>query len=162
MDDICANKITENVQENKILIIAIQFFPHSLIWSKWGKMAQPTIRRWRRIIHSKMIFKIILGILILVFLLTMFISIKFCVHSLPSNSDESFYIIRHSLSENRWLVIGDQTGLFSKNTIPELVIRPKNIFFGFEKIVSVDLLYILDSSTTFIVRGKTTADEFLD
>lgn len=110
------------------------------------------------------IFKIIIyivAILVILFMVTMLIPIKFCLSSIPSNSNEDFFIIKYSRDKVAWLIIGDKNGLFSDEITQERRIRPTEKGFGIGKTLSVDI-YMQGDATNFIVYGTATIDEFWD
>ena len=98
---------------------------------------------------------------VFIFLLAFLVPTKFCLSSIPTNEGE-LYIITYSRSKNRWLVIGDKTGLFTESSeteyIADLVII--NTFWQFAPI-SVDL-YTYDNSTNFIIYGTAVVDDYWD
>jgi hypothetical protein len=104
---------------------------------------------------TKKAVKMIICAPFILFLLTMFIPIKFCIPSLPTNNDEKFYIIKYIRSEVKWLIIGDNTGLYPMSRDPERVISPESHLLFDEKELSVDL-FMHGGDTAFIVRGEAT------
>jgi hypothetical protein len=108
--------------------------------------------------------KVIVIITVLLFALemAMFIPIKFCVFSLPTDSGEEFYVVKYFRHINRWLVLGDKTGLFDESA-PEIMTRFIDNIGIFDDVLSVDVYYCDDYySSTLIIYGPATIDESWD
>ena len=95
----------------------------------------------------------------IILVVTMLIPIEFCRTTIPTDSKEEFYIIRYSRSKNKWIILGNKDGLFDEKVLIERFARPTEKGFGISDKLSVDL-HMGEDTTTFIVYGTATIDEY--
>ena len=105
----------------------------------------------------KKFFRISLAIFLILFLVSFFFPIKFCMKYYPSDGDKDFVVVRLDNTKNWWIKCGDKNGLSDWETISDnpVTIKGKNI----QNIVSADL-YKNNTPTYFILFGETEIKEY--
>lgn len=100
--------------------------------------------------------KNLLKIVLLLYLMTLFMPVKFCIPEYPGDVEEEYCIVRFDCTKNWWIFLGDNNELRDWDTCPDAFIEIKGK--PLEEIVSLDI-YDSFVDTYFILWGNVEIDQ---
>lgn len=102
---------------------------------------------------------ILISIPIILFWISIFFPVKFCLKDYPTEADGEFYVVRYDSTKNWWILVGDKDGLQDWSTVPDNAVE----FTGkdFTKEIS-ESLYNNYLPNYFIVWGHAEIVESVD